>query len=285
ALGSLPHLRRHLGLYRVNAITFDRVSAYKNARLDEGAAPATVKYELATLRKGLRIAMQSGKLVRVPHMPEIKVENTRSGFFELEEFRAVRAELPPELGPLVEVAYWTGWRIRSELLPMEWSQIDLEAGTMRLEPGTTKNGKGRTFPIDLLTQLYGAIKAQREYTERVQRESGRIIPWVFHRDGEPIRDMYGAWRAACKRAGLEGKLPHDFRRTAVRNLERAGVSRSAGMQLTGHLTEAVYRRYAITNEADLKDAVAKLAGLQNQASRKILPISVTSRSQKQAANA
>jgi len=59
--------------------------------------------------------------------------------------------------------------------------------------------------------------------------------------------------------------PHDFRRTAVRNLERAGVSRSVAMKLTGHKTEAVYRRYAIVSEADLHEAVSKLARLVHDA--------------------
>src|SRR5262249_43220872 len=51
----------------------------------------------------------------------------------------------------------------------------------------------------------------------------------------------------------------DLRRTAVRNLERAGVSRSAAMKLTGHLTESIYRRYAIMDAGMLREAAVKLA--------------------------
>ena len=91
--------------------------------------------------------------------------------------------------------------------------------------------------------------------------TGRVIPWLFHRDGKPIRDFYDAWHKACKAAGMPGRIPHDFRRTAVRNIERAGVPRSAAMQLTGHITESVYRRYAIVDEAMLNEGVEKLATL------------------------
>jgi integrase len=75
-----------------------------------------------------------------------------------------------------------------------------------------------------------------------------------------------SWKNACKDAGIPGRIPHDFRRTAVRNLERAGVSRSVAMKLTGHKTEAVYRRHAIVSEADLSDGVAKLAALHQATS-------------------
>jgi integrase len=64
---------------------------------------------------------------------------------------------------------------------------------------------------------------------------------------------------ACKDAGRPGLLLHDLRRSAVRNLERAGISRSVAMKLTGHKTEAVYRRYAIVAESDLRDAGTKLS--------------------------
>jgi integrase len=92
-----------------------------------------------------------------------------------------------------------------------------------------------------------------------------VIPYVFHRRGQPIKSFRKAWANACRRAGLVGMLPHDFRRTAVRNLERAGVPRSVAMKLVGHKTEAMYRRYAIVSQRDLTEGVAKLAMLREGA--------------------
>jgi integrase len=88
-----------------------------------------------------------------------------------------------------------------------------------------------------------------------------VVHVFIHDDGTPIKDFRQTWTKACRLAGVAGRLVHDFRRTAVRNLERAGVSRSAAMQMTGHKTEAVYRRYAIVSEGDLKSAGDKLAAL------------------------
>jgi integrase len=95
----------------------------------------------------------------------------------------------------------------------------------------------------------------------VQARTDRIIPNVFHRDGGPIKSFRGAWFTACAAVGVPGRIFHDLRRTAVRNLERAGVPRSVAMKLTRHKTEAVYRRYAIVSDADLRDAADRLAAI------------------------
>jgi integrase len=193
----------------------------------------------------------------MPYIPMLKEANVRQGFFERAAFETVRRSLPAHLQGLVTAAYITGWRTASELQPLQWRQVDLKAGTLRLEPGTTKNTDGRMFI--LTPELREILEAQRAATDQVQRARKRIIPWVFHRRGKPIKDFRTAWRDACAQAGVSGRIPHDLRRTAVRNLERAGVPRSVAMKMVGHKTEAVYRRYAIVDEAMLREGAEKLA--------------------------
>ncbi len=208
-----------------------------------------------------------------PHIALLQEHNARKGFLEPDVFRAVVAALPDELKPLVESTYLTGWRLRSELLTRQWKHVDFKGGWLRLEPGETKNGEGRQFP--LIPGLRSVLEAQKEKADALARETGQIIPWLFFRgNGEPIKDLYGAWDRACRIAGIAGLVPHDLRRSAVRNLERAGVPRATAMKLVGHKTEAIYRRYAIVVESDLLAGGEKLAGLhqiQGLAQRTIVP--------------
>ncbi len=125
------------------------------------------------------------------------------------------------------------------------------------EPDEVLARDRRAFP--LIPELRALLERRRDATRRCERAQGRIIPWVFHRNGRPIKSIARAWRTACRNAGVPGRVPHDFRRTAVRNLERAGISRSVAMKMTGHKTESVYRRYAIVVESDLRDAGTKLS--------------------------
>jgi integrase len=156
---------------------------------------------------------------------------------------------------------------KSELLTRQWRHVDLTNGWLRLEPGESKTDEGRDFPFTPHLQI--VLETQRERVRELERATGRIIPSVFFhfgsearaRPGSPIKDFRGAWASACRAAGVPGRLVHDFRRTAVRNLERAGVPRSAAMKMTGHRSESVYRRYAITDSAMLQEAAVKLAAL------------------------
>jgi len=258
----------HLATFFAGSFALDvtgaRANRYIRYRQDEGAKPASIRYELAILRRSFSLGLRAGLLSHRPYIPSIEVRNTRTGFFEVEEFRAVLEHLPAEIQPIAFFAYCTGWRIRSEVLPLQWRHVDLNTGVVRLDVGTTKNDDGRTFPFTVLPHLATILHRQRQLTADLEAETGVKIPWVFHRRGRRIKDFRGAWKAACTKAGVPGRIPHDFRRTSVRNLERAGVPRSVAMKLTGHKTESVYRRYAIVSEADLSEGLTKLARLHAQ---------------------
>lgn len=257
---SVKHVRECFGNPRAIDITLDRLNGYVKLRREKGAAPSTVRNEMAALKRAFNLAVRAGRLTQRPPFPKIEVRNTRTGFFEPEQFAAVLENLPEAVKPVAQFMYLTGWR-RGEVVTLQWRQVDFGAGCVRLEPGSTKNDDGRTFPFVAFPDLMAILEAQRERTREMEKATHQIIPWVFHRNGRPMRNFRTSWKSACEAAGVAGRIPHDFRRTAVRNLERAGVPRSVAMQLTGHKTESIYRRYAIVSEADLAEGVQKLSRL------------------------
>ena len=255
----MKHLEGSFAGERAIDISASRISNYMLDRIDGGAARATVYYELSILKRMFRLAVRRGELQNVPVFPEMgDLHNAREGFFSEADLAALQLELPEHLRGLAEFAYLTSMRKR-EMLDLKWSQIDGESNTIRLAIGTTKSKRGRTFPFGSYPALKSLLERQRDYTEKWERLTGQIIPWVFHRQGRQIKDYYAAWRSACKRAGLEGRLMHDFRRTAIRNMVRAGIPKHTAMQLSGHRTASVFDRYDIHDLQDLEDATAKLA--------------------------
>jgi integrase len=244
---------------RAVAITEDRITAYITCRLKEGAENGTINRELTALKRMFRLALRARRVSGVPVIDMLAEATSRAGFFEPEVFNAVEGELPDDVRPVARTAYITGWRVASEILSRQWKHIDLNAGFIRLEPGETKNGEGRMFPFT--PELRTLLEQQRERTTAIEKATGRIIPWVFHRRGERIASFPKVWKKACAAAGVPERIPHDLRRTAVRNLERAGVPRGDAMKLVGHKTESIYRRYAIADEGSLRAAVEKLAAL------------------------
>jgi integrase len=285
---SLRHLREHFGDDRAVSITADRLTAYANARRDEGAALASISAELAALRRAFNLAVRAGRLQSRPPFPTLRLSNRRQGFFEEDDFRAVLAELPEHLKPLMTVGFLTGWRVRDELCPMTWDRVDLKAGTMRLE--RSKNDTPRVFPINADPELAEVLQRQRKYTDEVQRRTGQIIPLVFHNEGRPIVNYYKAWHAACRRAAvlkdadgkpverdgkaviarpqLLGRIPHDFRRSACRRLIQGGIPEQIAMRLTGWKSRQMLDRYFVFNESDLSAAVSKIASLRTKAPAK-----------------
>jgi integrase len=249
--GKLGHLRNFFGLNLAVDITSDRITAYVVNRREAGASNATVNRELSALKRAFRLALKAGKVATRPEIDLLQESNRRKGFFERAHYEALLRHLPDHLKPVIMTAFTTGWRISSEILTRKKHHVDLEAGWLRLEPGESKNGEGRTFP--LTPELRAVLEQQIERTRAFERATGQIVPWLFHHDSRPIHYFRRSWLTACKAAGIPGRIPHDFRRTAVMRLERAGVSRSAAMAMVGHRTQSIYSRYAIADQVALKE--------------------------------
>lgn len=264
------HILPFLGERRVSSISTVDVRRFVARRQEEEASNGEVNRELAIVKRAFSLAAQAGKIMVKPHVPMLKENNVRTGFFEEEQFENVCAHLPEDLQGMITFAYITGWRMRSEIWTLQWSQIDFAAGTIRLEPGTTKNDEGRVFPI---TQELRAILEGQKAKADALKKRGIICPWVFHRDGDPIREMRRSWKTACRKAGIPGRIPHDFRRTAVRNLVRAGIPERVAMQMTGHKTRSVFERYNIVSEGDLFDAGRRLDEFMGKVTGKVSPFS------------
>ena len=247
------HLMPFFPGLRVVHITTDRVRAYTIKRQEEGASNSSINRELAALKRMFNLAaeMTPPKVGRVPYIPMLKEKNVRKGFFEHGEFLALRRELPEYLKPVLTFAYFTGAR-EGEVLNLKWNQVDLEARTVHLEPGTTKNDQPRTIP--LCSELLEALRTQKT----IRDARFPYCDYVFSRNGRKVGNFQTAWKSACARAGITGKLFHDLRRSAVRNMVRAGVPERVAMAISGHKTRSVFDRYNIVAERDLHEAARRL---------------------------
>jgi integrase len=243
-------LRESFGRFRACRITSEHIRTYIARRQSEGIANGTINRELAALKRMFRLAsQQTPPLVSSsPHIPHLQENNVRQGFFTEEEYKLLRAVLPDYVKIPLIISYWTGMRA-GEIVTLRWEQVDLERGLLRLEPGTTKNKKGRLIP--LVKKVTEALWQWRLRT--LQRYSS--CPWVCHFRGKRLRAVpKKTWKKACERIGLKGKLFHDLRRSAVRNMVRAGVPERVVMTISGHKTRSVFDRYDIVSGTDIEIA-------------------------------
>ena len=191
----------------------------------------------------------------VPHVEKLAEAGPRQGFFERADFETVVSYLPEYLRDFSRFAYLTGWR-KAETTSLTWADVDRDGGAIRLRPENSKNGRGR---VVVLEGDLAALIARRWDARLLEGSDGpRVVGLVFHRDGEPVGDFRKAWATACERAGVAGRLFHDLRRTAVRNMIRAGVSETVAMRISGHRTRSVFDRYNVTSEEDLRTAAQRV---------------------------
>ena len=256
------HLKPFFGHLRGSEVTSDLVSRYVDQRQQEKAKNATVNRELAALKRMYRLGLYSTppKVLRIPKIPKLQENNARQGFLEDAQYeRLLAANSALWFRAIVEVGRTYGWRI-GELISLRVRQVDLLGRTIRLEPGTTKNKEGRE--VTMTQRIHALLSACLVGKE----QQDFVFTWP---DGKRVQNFRKTWRAACKKAGVPSLLFHDLRRTAARNLRKAGVAEGVIMKIGGWRTRSVFERYAIVSQSDIADALTKLESEANKHSSNI----------------
>lgn len=245
----LNQIRAYFGTLAAAEVNELRIDRYRKHRLAQGIVRSTINRETQYLTQALQLAVEKKLLIHVPVVKKYTENNARQGFFEIDDFERVVVLLPEDLQDFVRFGYHSGWR-RGEIAQLEWSDVEQEV--IRLKPTISKTKDGR------LLALVGEIGAVIERRRAVQMPT---VPLVFYRVRRgniwPVGRFDKVWRKACTQAGVQGRLVHDFRRSAVRNMTRAGVPEKIAMSISGHKTRAIFDRYNITNEEDIRQGQAR----------------------------
>jgi integrase len=233
------------------------ISAYTTARQQEGAANATINRELACLRRLFRLGYRATPPVvrAVPYIPFLKEQNTRTGFVEPEPFERLwaLAAAQPWLQALLAVYYTYGWRLQ-EVLDMRCQQVDWRANVIRLDPGTTKNDEGREVTMTARVRRALAVMAEGKGPD-----DALFTRTCKNGEKRRVRSFRKAWRKLCRAAGVPATtLIHDLRRSAARNLRRRGVAEGVIMKIGGWKTRAMFDRYNIISQDDIREGLARL---------------------------
>ncbi len=250
---SLANLLAYFGQVRAMQIRSRDVDRYIVHRQEQLAANGTINRELAALKRMYRIAIQGERLHHAPHIALLQEAGAREGFIEPAQFEVLVSKLPADLQDFTRFGYATGWR-KGALQALRWDDVDRQNKRVFLRRESSKNARPYMIPLtDSLLALVERRWQARQWTQ--QDGTIALSELVFHRYGKPLGDIRKAWASACQKAGVPGLLFHDLRRSAVRNLTRAGVPQTVAMRITGHETASVFERYNIATDDDVARAL------------------------------
>jgi len=241
-------------------ITTPVIQKFIQERLEQNAAHSTINRDLAALRRMLRLGYQQTpkKIKEIPYIPFFdESENVREFFYTHEEYlqiqKVAQEKYPYLVGP-IQFAYTIGWR-RKAITSMTWDWLNMKEKSIYLPAGHAKNK--RPLWVKLPESIFEMFSESFK-----NRQLG--CPYVFHRDGQQIKNFRYAWAKILDACKFTGYRFHDFRRCAIRNLIRAGVDEETAMMISGHKTREVFRRYDIKDEADLEEAARKIEAYHNE---------------------
>jgi integrase len=223
------------------------IRGYTEFRRKEKASNATINRELAVMSSGYTIAYNETprRVAQKLSFSRLAEPRARQGFIEQAQYLKLAAGCKELfMRAMLALSYTFGFR-KGELLSLKVSDVDLMAGTVRLR--TSKNGEPRQINLTAETRgLLAACIAGKSADDA-----------VFRRGSEPVLFFGQSWDTIATATGCPGLLFHDLRRSAVRNMVRAGIPEVVCMRVSGHKTRAVFDRYNIVSERDLMDAARK----------------------------
>ena len=254
-ISGLTHVDKFFKKMPVSRIDTDKLREYRTWRLKNGAAKSTVNRNLGLLRSMLNKAYKDGNLRSVPHFPMFSEESLpiRQGFVDPAVFTQLCDTLPESLRPLITFLYYTGCRLGAAK-KITWDMVNADATEITLPKDIIKNRTPLTLPL-----VGEGLKEVSAVLKNMTRKDGPVF------DATNLR---WAWAEACAKIGVgkfdkehrkyEGLKIHDLRRSAARNLRKAKVPEDVAMKITGHKTACVFRRYAITDGEDVRDALIQV---------------------------
>jgi integrase len=242
----------------VTHITIDKIREFAMKRMNKGLSNDTVNGSLRLLNRMFHLAKEDQKVQVMPVIRLLKNSAARKGFLTKQKFDSLVSFLPDNLKPLITFLYYCGVRL-GEARQIEWTQVDLAGKLILLEEDQTKNDEARTIPLtEQLIQMLEAIKVKE----------GTVF------DDTNLRKE---WQKACVAAGLgtftkvegvpdkryNGLIIHDLRRSAIKNMMKAGVNEKVAMKISGHKTRDVFDRYHIVDASDVLEAMQKVQNSEN----------------------
>src|SRR5215469_2186679 len=292
-VSNFRRMRKDFALQKAASLTSEQIDRYIDGLQQEDYALASINRLTQLLGQAFNLAIRQKRLTSCPYVRRLsEAGNVRQGFFSEAEFRAVASSLPDPLNDFALFGYLTGWR-KHEIASVTWEDIDGEV--IRLRAVNAKIREARSLAIE---GELAELMQRRRAASQIKRQDDSVVicDLVFHRDGEPVKDFRKTWYSACVMAGLGkcicrncgsgtdashkcvkcgvewkrdelkyvGRIFHDFRRTAVRDMVRAGVRESAAMSISGHKTRSMFDRYNIHDEKDRREALRATQACRQQ---------------------
>jgi integrase len=270
-LCGIRQAKEYFGHRKATVLRPAHIDEYIKEQLAKSYAPATINRVVQYVEQSYSLALKQERISRKPYFRRLSEQgNARQGFVEESTFRAIHAHLPEHLKDFIEFMYVTGMR-RKECKSLSWRDVDGDC--LKLLGQNAKNGRTRIVPM--IGQLGAVLERRRQARQFQSNGTTEMSALIFHKDGRRIGEFRKSWATACDKAGMPGILVHDLRRSAVRNLDRAGVRRDVARAISGHRTDSLYSRYNITSTEDVRAALAQTEAYR-EATRKVAASNVVS---------